>query len=178
MRVRPSLLRPVSIAASVLAVLSLSAATAAPSAASTARARTTTSPAEKSCITHELKEPQLKNLQNVNVPDPRPGQIGIYYDELRDAHGAYAGTVMGRYEIKKHVPRGPVWTYYTDDLFLPDGVIHAEGWVDFNDVKNTKWVGYRATGLDGVYKGRTGVREWRNTGVDGAPVPAFLRLCK
>lgn len=178
MSVRTSL-RPVAVAASVAALLGLSAATGFTTNASADAAPTaaSASAAEKECVSRALSEPQIENLQNVEVADPGVGQIGIYHDELRDAKGAYAGTLMGRYEVRHKSPGGAVMTYYTEDLFLPDGVIHAEGWVDFNDVKNTKWVGYRAVGLDGVYKDKSGLREWRNTGVDAAPADARWRLC-
>ncbi|MFH9674948.1 hypothetical protein ACH4L5_22145 [Streptomyces sp. NPDC017405] len=177
MSVRTSLLRSVAVTASVAALLGLSAATGHTTDASATAHTGKPAGNKETCVSRVLSEPQIKNLQNVDVAEPRVGQIGIYHDELRDAKDTYAGTLMGRYEIRKTRPGGPVLTYYTEDLFLPDGVVHAEGWVDFNDVKNTRWVGYRAVGLDGVYQGKTGKREWRNTGVDGAPADARWRLC-
>ncbi|MFF7656646.1 hypothetical protein ACFZCY_43725 [Streptomyces sp. NPDC007983] len=175
--------RGAAVIASAAALLAVTGATAsaappgpaAPSQAAAAGKQTTAT--GKQCERRVLTEPQTENLQNVDVADPKVGQVGIYHDKFTDAKGANAGTVMGRYEIRHRAPDGAVWTYYTEDLFLVDGVIHAEGWVDFNDVKNTKWVGYRAQGLDGVYQGKTGWREWRNTGVDGAPADARWQLC-
>ncbi|CAO5179587.1 exported hypothetical protein [Frankia sp. AiPs1] len=127
-------------------------------------------------VVHEgIWEPQIKNEQNVNVADPQVGQIGIYHDELYDSARELLGISIGRYEIRYKKVHGAVLTYYSEDLFLRDGVIHAEGWADFNDVKNGVWVGYPAVGLDGVYRGLDGRREWRVIEPD-QPVEARIAL--
>ncbi|WP_198541790.1 allene oxide cyclase barrel-like domain-containing protein [Parafrankia colletiae] len=127
-------------------------------------------------VVHEgIWEPQIRNEQNVNVADPQVGQIGSYYDELYDSSRELLGITIGRYEIRYKKVGGAVLTYYSEDLFLRDGIIHAEGWADFNDVKNGVWVGYPAVGLDGVYRGLDGRREWRVIEPD-QPVEARISL--
>ncbi|PPK66159.1 hypothetical protein V5P93_003874 [Actinokineospora auranticolor] len=128
------------------------------------------------CLSREYTEPQLKNLQNVDLADPKVGQLGIYHDELVDDRGAYRGTIMGRYEVKAKTPRGAVLTHYTEDIFLTDGIVHAEGVADFRDVLAGRWISYRAIGVDGVYKGLSGRREWRVI-VPDEPVDARITVC-
>ncbi|MCM3923951.1 hypothetical protein ND748_20045 [Frankia sp. AiPs1] len=114
-----------------------------------------------SVVLEGLHEPQISTEQNIDIGDPQIGQIGNYYDELYDPDRERLGVVFGRFEVRYKKVGGAVLTYYTEDIYLRDGIIHAEGWADFNDVKNGRWVGYPAVGIDGAYRGLDGRREWR-----------------
>ena len=108
----------------------------------------------------------VKVVDDVDVADPQVGQVGTFDDELFDVDGNQIGTSHGSFRIEYVRPTdGGLLTYYTEDITLDDGVIHAEGWADFNDVRTSKWVFYPATGVSGRYAGKTGYRAWRMTGV-------------
>lgn len=108
----------------------------------------------------------VKVVDDVDVADPKVGQVGKFDDELYDESGALIGTSSGSFRIEYVRPTdGGLLTYYKEDITLKDGVIHAEGWADFIDVKTSKWVFYPATGVSGRYAGKTGFRQWRMTGV-------------
>jgi hypothetical protein len=108
----------------------------------------------------------VKVVDDVDVADPKVGQVGKFDDELYDESGALIGTSSGSFRIEYVRPTdGGLLTYYQEDITLEDGVVHAEGWADFLDVKTSKWVFYPATGVSGRYEGKTGYRQWRMTGV-------------
>nr|5DYV_A Chain A, YD repeat-containing protein [Micromonospora maris]5DYV_B Chain B, YD repeat-containing protein [Micromonospora maris]5DYV_C Chain C, YD repeat-containing protein [Micromonospora maris]5DYV_D Chain D, YD repeat-containing protein [Micromonospora maris]5DYV_E Chain E, YD repeat-containing protein [Micromonospora maris]5DYV_F Chain F, YD repeat-containing protein [Micromonospora maris]5DYV_G Chain G, YD repeat-containing protein [Micromonospora maris]5DYV_H Chain H, YD repeat-conta len=108
----------------------------------------------------------VKVVDDVDVAAPAVGQVGKFDDELYDEAGAQIGTSSGNFRIEYVRPTdGGLLTYYQEDITLSDGVIHAEGWADFNDVRTSKWVFYPATGVSGRYLGLTGFRQWRMTGV-------------
>ncbi len=112
------------------------------------------------------KEIVVKVVDDVTVEDPQIGQTGTFDDEIYDESGKLLGTSHGSFEIKYVRPGdGGLLTYYTEDITLEDGTIHAEGWADFNDVRTSEWVFYPATGTGGRYEGLTGFRKWRMTGV-------------
>lgn len=112
------------------------------------------------------KEIVVKVVDDVTVADPQIGQTGTFDDEIYDESGTLLGTSHGSFRIEYVRPGdGGLMTYYTEDLTLTDGTIHAEGWADFNDVRTSEWVFYPATGTGGRYKGLTGFRTWRMTGV-------------
>ncbi|MGW1752488.1 allene oxide cyclase barrel-like domain-containing protein [Streptomyces sp. NPDC002092] len=112
------------------------------------------------------KEIVVKVVDDVEVSDPKVGQTGTFDDELYDETGAQIGTSHGSFRIEYVRPGdGGLLTYYTEDITLRDGTIHAEGWADFNDVRTSEWVYYPATGTGGRYAGLTGFRKWRMTGV-------------
>jgi hypothetical protein len=105
-------------------------------------------------------------VDDVDVADPQVGQVGKFDDELFDESGTLIGTSSGSFRIEYVRPTdGGLLTYYQEDITLADGVIHAEGWADFQDVKTSKWVFYPAVGVSGRYEGKTGYRQWRMTGV-------------
>ncbi|WP_448316709.1 allene oxide cyclase barrel-like domain-containing protein [Streptomyces sp. CO7] len=112
------------------------------------------------------KEIVVKVVDDVDVADPQTGQTGTFDDELYDETGRQIGTSHGSFRITYVRPGdGGLMTYYTEDITLEDGTIHAEGWADFNDVRTSEWVYYPATGTSGRYAGLTGFRTWRMTGV-------------
>lgn len=89
------------------------------------------------------KEIVVKVVDDVNVPDPQIGQTGTFDDELFDEAGKLIGTSHGSFRIEYVRPGdGGLMTYYTEDITLEDGTIHAEGWADFNDVRTSEWVFY------------------------------------
>ncbi|WP_066363831.1 allene oxide cyclase barrel-like domain-containing protein [Herbidospora mongoliensis] len=112
------------------------------------------------------KEIVVKVVDDVTVADPQIGQVGTFDDEIYDEDGNLLGTSHGSFKIEYVRPGdGGLMTYYTEDITLTDGTIHAEGWADFNDVRTSEWVYYPATGTGGRYEGLTGFRTWRMTGV-------------
>ncbi|MEU6811649.1 hypothetical protein ABZ920_22205 [Streptomyces sp. NPDC046831] len=113
------------------------------------------------------KEVVVKVVDDVhNLEDPQIGQGGTFDDELYDETGQLIGTSHGTFTIKYVRPGDDgLLTYYSEDITLEDGTIHAEGWADFHDVRTSEWVFYPATGTSGRYAGLTGFRKWRMTGV-------------
>ncbi|MEV4847813.1 hypothetical protein AB0K20_32000 [Micromonospora matsumotoense] len=108
----------------------------------------------------------VKVVDDVDVAAPAVGQVGRFDDELYDEAGTLIGRSSGSFRIEYVRPTdGGLLTYYQEDITLDDGVIHAEGWADFLDVKTSRWVFYPATGVSGRYAGKTGYRQWRMTGV-------------
>ncbi|NJP45186.1 allene oxide cyclase barrel-like domain-containing protein [Actinacidiphila epipremni] len=113
------------------------------------------------------KEIVVKVVDDVtNLADPQIGQGGTFDDELYDEGGKLIGTAHGTFTIRYIRPGdNGLLSWYSEDITLEDGTIHAEGWADFNDVKTSKWVFYPAVGTSGRYEGLTGFRSWRMTGV-------------
>lgn len=112
------------------------------------------------------KEVVAKVVDDVDVANPQVGQRGTFDDEIFDETGRLLGTSHGSFRIEYVRPGdNGLMTYYTEDINLEDGAIHAEGWADFNDVRTSEWVFYPATGTGGRYEGLTGFRKWRMTGV-------------
>lgn len=117
-------------------------------------------------------------VDDVDVADPKVGQVGRFEDELYDAAGELVGTSKGSFRIEYERPvDGGLMTYYQEELQLADGVVRAEGWADFNDVKTSKWVFYPAVGVSGSYEGKSGYRQWRMTGVR-ASAESKIMLCE
>ncbi|MEU9609704.1 DUF6531 domain-containing protein [Streptomyces sp. NPDC048057] len=112
------------------------------------------------------KEIVAKVVDDVEVSDPKVGQSGTFDDELHDESGTLIGTSHGFFRIEYIRPGdGGLMSYYTEDITLDDGTLHAEGWADFNAVRTSEWVYYPVTGTSGRYEGLSGFRKWRMTSV-------------
>jgi hypothetical protein len=117
-------------------------------------------------------------VDNVDVAAPQLGQSGTFDDELYDSSGELVGTSKGSFRIEYERPvDGGLMTYYQEEIRFADGVVRAEGWADFNDVKAGKWVFYPAVGISGSYEGKSGYRQWRMTGVRQS-AEAKIMLCE
>src|SRR5882724_2811485 len=85
----------------------------------------------------------VKVVDDVDVATPLVGQRGAFDDELFDANGALLGTSSGTFTIRYVRPGDDaLMTYYREEITLTDGVVRAEGWADFNDVRHGRWVFY------------------------------------
>lgn len=117
-------------------------------------------------------------VDDVDVAAPKVGQVGRFEDELYNASGELVGTSKGSFRIEYERPvDGGLMTYYQEEIRFADGVVRAEGWADFNDVKSSKWVFYPAVGVSGSYLGKSGYRQWRMTGVRQS-AEAKIMLCE
>ncbi|MDJ1137468.1 allene oxide cyclase barrel-like domain-containing protein [Streptomyces iconiensis] len=131
----------------------------------------------KQIVVKVPKEIVTKVVDDVEVSDPKVGQSGTFDDELHDENGKLIGTSHGFFRIEYVRPGdGGLMSYYTEDITLDDGTLHAEGWADFNDVRTSVWVYYPLTGTSGRYEGLSGFRKWRMTGVR-ASAESRLLLC-